>query len=143
MVLKEINNAGQYVRQNPKVFFRTGVPSSAECAIQLAGDALIEGGRNVGILRHDCWWIVGADQDWLVHPHMSAEELFEKLVPFPKAGDNSVRSEILVGVFAPDLVIFLDGVGTSLRSKPVPNEVRELVSSRPDWRRVIAFQSID
>jgi hypothetical protein len=143
MALKEINNAAQYVRQNPKIFFRTGVPSSAECAIQLAGDALIEGGRNVGILRHDGWWIVGADQDWLVHPQMSADELFERLVAFPKAGDNSVRSEILVSVFAQDLAMFLDGVDTSLRGKPAPNEVREIVNNRSEWRRVIAFQWTD
>jgi len=143
MVLKQIRDATQYVRQNPKLFFRTGIPSGNECALQLAGDALILGGRNVGILRHDTWWIVGADEDWLVHPQLSTEDLFARLVAFPEAGDNSVRSEILVSVFAQDVVLFLDRIGTSLRGKPIPNVVSEIVANRSEWRRAISFQWID
>jgi hypothetical protein len=66
---------------------------------------------------------------------------FQQIVPFPEAGANSMRSEILLSAFAEvTITIGPEGcseiVGHVDRNDPVWAEMKK----RKQWRRVIAFR---
>ena len=128
-----------YVRSNPERFFRLGVPSGVEIAKALVGNALLLGASELSVLRLGSWWMVCGNVDWIGEG--SDETAFSKIVPFPEAGDNSMRAEILATAFCSAVITSSDGL-KKVVSGSVPdgdNIWRELPSSRK-WRRVVAFQ---
>ena len=59
----------------------------------------------------DTWWVVVADVDWLASAGRPLSELFSTIVPFPGAGDNSMRSEVLLGAFAEQVLTWCGNDG--------------------------------
>ena len=91
-----------WVRENPGMIFRAKRFTPVEAALLIAAGPLANGSRDVRVTRHDGWWIVAADQDWLTPPLDTA--VFERLVPQPEAGPNSLYWEIVLTVHASDLL---------------------------------------
>ncbi len=129
----------EHIRANPRLYLNSEGTDPAELATRLAGDALTLGATRTLVVHHDDWWLVAADFDWIKSPAISIRELFNRVIPFPEAGVNSMRSEVLVSAFADDVVTsnggsseVLKGVSAGHESLSVPND--------PSWARVVAFR---
>lgn len=100
-----ILNAVEHIRAHPELYLPEGRPDSASLARRLAGDAFFLGATFAGILSSNGWWFVVADKDWLgVSTGETADA--SRIVPFPEAGPNAVRTEALLSAFAEEVVAF-------------------------------------
>jgi hypothetical protein len=97
----------EYIRSKPEMY----LPASAEAigtklAELLLVDALALGAEDVRIARSGEWYAVAADFDWLKHGKdvLGISELFERAIPLPEAGVNSIRHEVVVAAFACDVL---------------------------------------
>jgi hypothetical protein len=130
----------EFIRQQPERFlFRV---CGDELAEHLVGDASILTNRPVTLLRQDCWWIIAGEQDWLTtSPWATEEELFTRIVPFPEAGANSMRAEVLLAAFATDIVTMKQGNPRVIKGAIAADaEIWKSMKSRPEWQRVVAFR---
>jgi hypothetical protein len=128
--------AADYVRRNVSRFFASGRFTPQEAAGHLVLEALLCGARRVEAQRAGPWWVVRGDVDWLTPP--LDEEAFGALVPFLEGGPNASRSEILVAVFATDVVV--DGHGGKRVIKGEADSELEAVLSDGSWARSVAFR---
>ena len=135
-------NALEHIRSHLGLYFPGGHPSPAHIANRLVGDALILGARRTLVVHDGEWWIVAADIDWLGSSGMDLPRLFTSIVSFPEAGENSMRSEVLLGAFAEDIVTWTnDFQDRTLLRGPV-HAARDI--PRPPgnlpWSRVLTFR---
>ncbi|MGH3851513.1 MAG: hypothetical protein ACRDRT_17780 [Pseudonocardiaceae bacterium] len=141
----------EFARMHPENFFWPSViPNPEQIAERLARTALILKVCPIQIDRFEEWWIVAAQRDWLqievrrydgIPGNYHVNELFDNYVPFPIAGPNSVRGEIIVKAFARDVVIYgLEGEVTIQGECPKLQFLRDYVRSAYHSFRVIAFQ---
>lgn len=61
--------------------------------------------------------MISAQEDWLDHETLTIEQLFEKIVPTPEQGDNSMRGEIIAAAFASDISTFDGQAWTCIRGE--------------------------
>ena len=104
------------------------------------------GAANTVLLSVDQWSVVAADDDWFAAARYPVPEnlLFERLIPFPEMGQNCTRPEVLVGVFARDIVMRKNAVvllakGTVAEADPI----QRLLQSSASWCRAIAFRGVE
>ena len=136
--LQPLEDAIAYVRKHQQLFFLAGNATPLACALDLLGDAVSLGANNTAILRRDSWWIVSADIAWLSHDKHSLRYLFTHLVPFPEAGDNSTRSEVLVSAFAKDVAVEMEGIIQQVIGQDHPFD-RDDVNAT-NWECIVAFR---
>jgi hypothetical protein len=115
MTVTPLTDATEYIRKHIDLFFRSGTANALECATCLASDAFILGATETRILRRNDWWLVAANCDWLSHETLEPATLFARMIPFPQAGPNSIRSEILVGTFALEIALYTETNRTVIR----------------------------
>lgn len=137
--LQVFNDPYALIRKRPEMFIRE--VSGPELAERIAGDALRLTGGPVTMLRTGPWWVIAAQTDWLAkEPESSVEDLFSRPVPFPQAGDNSIRGEVVLAAFADPLVTYTRELGQVIKGKvPKDEPIWGLLKSNPDWKRVVAF----
>jgi hypothetical protein len=129
-----------WVRSHPEIFFRHSTPDAIEISRLLVRDALILGADEIGVRRKSQWWIVGSRFDWLASAEMPTAELFRRLLPFPAAGQNESRAEVVVAAFAESFAAMSrerpeDAVGDdAARAIAV-----EALQEQPQWNRCIVF----
>jgi hypothetical protein len=86
-----------YLRDNSGRFFRNVEFDPVEMAEMIAGEAIRAGANNVHIFRRNHWLLIDSDMDWL----REVESIvFDKIVPFPGAGPNSMFAEVLLMAFS-------------------------------------------
>ena len=94
-----------HIRSNREIYLPAIGDVSIYLAQRLSSDAMVLGANEVDVARAGEWWTVSADTDWLAKPcECAVEKLFNQVIPFPQAGPNSMRSEILLTAFARDVV---------------------------------------
>jgi hypothetical protein len=142
-MVNSIDDAYAYVRRNVELFFRSGQPSALECATALANDAILLGSTEVHLARVDDWWLVSANQDWLVQGDHAVEALFQRMWPFKEAGVNSIRSEVLIGAFAAKIVLLTPSTRVVLRGDVRDGEGLETRLAPYAWRRAVAYRMND
>lgn len=131
----------EHIRTHPEMYLPESHPEPARLAERLAIDSLLLGASRTETARRGRWWVVAADADWLrAQTDLPVTELFQRVVAFAKAGVNSMRSEVLLGVFAEGVVTAgADGRHVIKGHVPEEDEVWDcLTDSR--WRRVVAFR---
>ena len=104
-MLKAIN-AIQHIRDHPRMYLPDGKVSGEYLLSQLVLDALFLGVRDIRVQHINEWWLIGSSADSF--PEDSGEQLitlFTQVVPFPEAGVNSMRTEVLLTAFAQDVII--------------------------------------
>jgi len=102
MDILTLDDAVEHVRSKPDMYLGGGARPDV-IAQAIVGDALVLGAGRVLVLRHGPWWAVAADADWLTAPCRFPSlppECFRRIVPFPEAGVNCMRHEILATAFA-------------------------------------------
>ena len=91
------------IRKRPDMYLGTDVVSPSAIALRLQDDAKLLGARETTVREFQDWTIVSGDIDWLslgAGAPSDSQVLFENVFPFPEAGVNSFRGEILVAAFA-------------------------------------------
>ncbi|MBI3971022.1 MAG: hypothetical protein HY332_07005 [Chloroflexi bacterium] len=98
------------------MFFRSGRFSPEAAAVELVGEALLCDVLDVTVERLGDWWIVSSSQDWL--SAADVEKVFRRIVPFPEAGPNSMRAEVLLAAFCRDVVTQGSGRRLAIAGSP-------------------------
>jgi hypothetical protein len=111
----------------------------------IANEAVIlSEGKYVTSLQKGNWWIIASEVDWLrkgspKYLPSTDNEAFTKIFPLPEAGQNSIRSEVLLIAFAKDVVTVLDSTVTVIKGK-LSNDIQSLLlSEKRKWKRIVAF----
>lgn len=129
-----------WVTRNPGMFFP---PDGRFDVIRLLGwvmaDVLALGGGDCQIAQRDGWWFVTSDADWLVHD-LGLQELFVRVVVAPAHGDHSMRAELLVNVFAQDVLAFSAGQITRIKGCSPDGGLVESLLRQSSARGMIAFR---
>jgi hypothetical protein len=131
-----------HVRAHPEMYLMSDRPDGASLAARLAGDALLLGAGKTLVVHDDRWWAVAADVDWLSTSAsgLPLAELFARIIPLPEAGVNSMRSEVLIGAFAEQIVTWGENdpkrvmKGSEVESGRLASSVADSI-----WKRVVAF----
>ena len=136
-MLKTINPL-EHIRAHPELYFSTGHPDPSELATRLAADALsLNASRTIAIHQGPIW-AVAADVDWLASAPVPIQSLFERIVPFPQSGVNSMRSEVLIAAFAQYVETWCGEEHHLL--KGAQRDTLKISSLLPgEWKRVIIF----
>jgi hypothetical protein len=140
--MQTMDNAVDYIRQHRAMFLRTKETTPIELVERILGDALYSGASECTVLRQRDWWIIASTTDWLSgHADHVPEELFQKIVAMPEAGQNAMRGEVLLTAFAQH-VITATPYGCMVISGDVSSddEVWHIVSLSQKWQRMIAFR---
>ncbi len=127
-----------HIRANPQMYLRGGNADPVDLARQIAGDAIYLGAKRAQIINVNGWLLVAADVDWMKGSEI--QEIFSQVVPFPKAGVNSMRSEVLLSAFARD-IFTADSTGHVVIKGTAPNDPEVYRAAKEEnWARVIAFR---
>ncbi len=142
MEIHNIDDAVAFVRSHPEMFLRDGVLRADELASNLVSEAAILGVFPITVDRINGWWVVAAEEDWLAKENeCSAEVTFNRVVPFPKAGANSMRAEILLTSFASNVVTCTGGKKVLIKGdKSALDEIEPTLINRYAKHRVVAFR---
>jgi hypothetical protein len=128
-----------HVRSHPEMYLPDGEADPFKVAARLEADAVASGAKRTFTAHRDGRWIVAADTDWLAAAGVAPRELFRRLVPSPRGGRNTFRSEVLLGAFA-DAVVTWSGENV----EPIQGDHATLLDLRDElpgaWQRAIAFR---
>lgn len=131
-----------FIRKRPSMFARSIPVSGAELAANIIAEALLLTHGQVTASRADAWWVVTSDVDWIAgESDHAVEDAFSRILPLPQAGPNSMRGEVLLTAFARDVVtqdIYSRCVIKG--STQADDAVWAMLTSRPDWKRIVAFR---
>ena len=127
------------------MYLAQGSVKAADLAIRIVTEILCTT-RYVVMTQHsDSWWIIACEEDWLgSRAEGSAEEFFRRIVPSPKVGVNAFYGEVLLTVFADDVI-----TATSSEVVLVKGSVSEidpiwsLIGALPERKRVVAFRVLN
>lgn len=125
--------AFDHVLRNQERFFRGGVYTPQELAGLISLEPLLLGASELSVVSSDGWISVYADVDWLD----GLAEVFDRLVPLPVVGPNSVTSEYLAVVFSSGVVS-----ATMDNMQIIKGESHGPLAGRLSgkWRRAVAFR---
>lgn len=142
MEIKIIDDAVSYVKRRSELFLGSNLPNDIGLLRWLLTDILVLGGQEIGVKRYEDWWLVGSNTDWLrPPPGLSLQDMFSRIIPLPQAGDNSMRSEILLAAFCEEVVVsgsdgdlIIKGGGEKIEG------LRSFISTACPFERVVAFR---
>ena len=130
-------DAFEWVRSRPQQFFGRDRPDAVHLLAYLMADVVELGKGECLIRRSGPWWIIGSDFDWLTNVSCAVSELFRRVVPAPQHGEHSMRGEVLVGAFCPDISV----VGADGLVRIAGNEPEEAVLLKTaGMKRAIVFR---
>jgi hypothetical protein len=124
------------IRHNPPRYLGARLPTSPFMASALVQDALLCGIKDVRVQSYESWTSVCANEDWII-PNIkwerppTYEHVFRTLIPFPQAGPNSFRAEVLVAAFSSDLSVVQSKSVTTCVGETPPEGVLSRLGSMP------------
>jgi hypothetical protein len=134
--LNPVEPATERIRRSPSRYLGSRLPTSPFMASALVQDALLCGITEIRVAQHDNWTSVSANEDWII-PHIKWERplnydhVFRTLIPFPQAGPNSFRSEVVVAAFSTDLSVLLGAAMCTCVGTAPPDSVLEKLGPMP------------
>ncbi|QDU93361.1 hypothetical protein [Lignipirellula cremea] len=135
----QIVNPLEHIREHPEIYLEDGANvtgSSLMC--RLLADVLVNNNCQVVIQRLESWWIIGSDVDWA---GTAQNQVFYTIVPFPQAGQNCFHAEVLLTVFARDVVVFSGNSHTVIvGATSVSEEILNFRRNLPFLNRMIGFR---
>jgi hypothetical protein len=100
-------DAVAWVRARPQQFFPSGTPEPVYLLAYAMADVVGLSAGSCTIRRHEDWWIIGSEVDWLRHDEYTPTDLFSHVVPAPSHGQHSMRAEVILSAFATNIWIIL------------------------------------
>lgn len=102
--LKVIGNPLEVLRKSPSMYVGEA-PRGPTLSARVMRDLILLDALPARVTRHDDWWIISADKDWLALDDGSiSKRPFFHIVPFTAAGHAAFRSEVLLTAFSHALV---------------------------------------
>jgi hypothetical protein len=92
------NNALEFIRSHPELFFPDGIPDPLVCTQCVVGEIIASGGTDISIRRAAEWWLVTSAIDWFMNLDLSL--LFQQFIPLPQLARNASRFEVVVAAYA-------------------------------------------
>ncbi len=117
-----------WVRSRPQQFFPPGPIAAVQIAAYVMADVMLLGGESCVVRRFGDWWIVAGERNWLQHETIDVEALFRRVVPDPRQGNHSMRSEIIVAAFATQVSAISDGRVYPVKGLPPSGECVSVAS---------------
>ena len=129
------------IRAHPEMYLPWGLSDGDSLALRLADDAMATTGLAIS-LRAGEWWGVASEADWIgLSKARGVSDYFERIIPFPEAGPNSMRAGILVAAFAEDVVTWDETAETLVKGRAEAlGPMLELRRRHPEWKRLVAFR---
>lgn len=130
-----------FIKNNPDRFLRHN-NLGLELTTNIVGDALLLVNEPITALNQSKWWIVSCESDWLMNTSdYTVEEIFSRIIPLPEAGQNSMRSEILLTAFANDVVTILGKEITVIKGS-LDTQNKQLFDLKNNnlTKRIVAFR---
>jgi hypothetical protein len=130
------------LRGHPEMFLPYKMLSGATLCAAVVSDALIVVVGEVVATHLHKWWLVSSECDWLpVTDEAGIKALFSQITPFPEAGVNSMRCEVVLMAFA-DVLLTSSPSGTfCLKGSVDPDDpIWKVIAARRSSKRTIAFQ---
>jgi hypothetical protein len=136
----QATDALEHIRRHPDLYLPGGRLDPSDLATRIAYDALTLGATRAMTAHQNHWWAVAADVDWLDSAPVNRTQLFQRIVPFPRAGENSMRSEALIGALADHIVVWGPTGADLIKGNDADlDSVRGMLKD-PVWVRVVAFR---
>lgn len=140
----KVLKGAEVIRRRPEMYFGSNGPTPESISSRILNDALVLGSKFATVKCIDNWWVVSAEIDWLSIGGASRTDfksLFNRMIPFPEAGVNSIRSEVFAGVYSS--VILLGGTAGSILIKGESSDEEEfgkVTSSIYPRKRILGFK---
>ena len=128
------------ILRSPKMYLGgEGKPSGELLAARLMHTLILLDALPAQVSRSDSWWIIRSDKDWLLTED-AVLQAFTRILPFPEAGVNAMRDEVLLTAFA-DAVVIIGSTGVQWIKEAHANFAlpAEVESANPGQGRVVAF----
>jgi hypothetical protein len=88
--------AWHIIRLKPHLYV-SGKPFGLHMTLHLVRDLLVEGANGIDVMRSANWWLIRSGMDWLCDQSGEVTlEPFSMIIPFPKAGIEGMRSEVVI-----------------------------------------------
>ena len=140
--LKIVEGAITLIRKNSSMYAGER-PWGPAFAASLVRDLVFLDALPAHVEKYGEWWVVSSEKDWLATPCGTTSLVpFSRIVPFPKAGQNCHRSEILLSALADCVVTFGSEGPTWIVGDHDRNPLPPQLSSNPlraGWRRSVAY----
>jgi hypothetical protein len=130
-----------FIKNHPERFLRQN-NLGLELSTNIVGDALLLVDEPVTAQKQNEWWIVSCESDWIINQsNYTVEETFSRIIPFPEAGQNSMRSEVLLPAFAKDVITILGKEITVIKGDFNSQDKQSFDSDNDNLtKRVVAFR---
>lgn len=139
MQIKKIDSLS-YVVAHPEIFISPGAQLLHELTSKVAADLVVLESTPFTVSIHSGWRVVASKNNWLLKNNLlPLKDLFSTLVPFPEAGQNSNRSEILLNAYCQDVLVYNDGEFTEIKGK-MDSDIRDHVISNYQDQTFLAFR---
>lgn len=100
----QIVDGRDWTKRHPESLFLAGVATPMALVAHVIHDIVYQGGEaTVG--RSGEWWWVRSNIEWMHHEKLPKQALFQRIVPAPYLGVNSMRSEVILSCYAKDIVL--------------------------------------
>ncbi len=138
-------SAIEHIRSKPEMYLPAGASSVGTKLVGLLlVDSLALGIHDVQIVRNKDWYAIAADSDWLRRGKyaLNIVDLFDRLVPLPEAGINSIRHEVVVAAFACDVLTSVQDETVIVKSSDDKNALADglALCNRLLPMRAVAFR---
>ncbi len=130
-----------HIRRHPKMYLQSDTAKGSELASLLVGEILVVTGEQAEVSHESAWWVVASRCDWLdLQAGTTLKDMFTKIIPFPRAGVNSMRREVLLTAFARD-VVTRDFESSCIKGDVASHDlIWPLMWRDKEWQRVVAFR---
>jgi hypothetical protein len=115
MTIHVLDDPLGWVASHPERWFHSGHVNAVELVQSLSADALLSGAHDVVVQQDRDVWVVASSMNWLLVPSVSIPELFVRIVAHAGAGPNSMRGEVLLNAFCPEIVAVVSGATTFMK----------------------------
>ncbi|HSX83789.1 MAG TPA: hypothetical protein VLE50_00225 [Cellvibrio sp.] len=138
MQLKTVNPL-DYVKANPGLFFNYDDRRMQELVTKVVTDALSVSACPIVVDSVGAWHVVASSKNWLGKTSENdILKMFNTLIPNPAAGRNASRSEVLLNVFATNVIVFVGGATILVKGR-VDSEVFSETRSKYNGFNFVLF----
>ena len=140
-----IPSVKEWARSHSSFFFSDGIVTATGLVKQLREGAAALGARTIETSGVEGWSIVASSEDWFANARLPLPEnfVFENLTPFPELGQNCVRPEAVMAMFAEDIVVASSSSSPIVHGAVSPHDaIYKVLQGKRTWSRLVAFRGV-
>lgn len=126
----------QHIQKYPQMYIGSNELNAQYLVTELLTDAKLLGIKEAEYFSFANWHLIKAESNWIIKNTLGItliEDIFNRIIPFPEAGVNSIRSEVIITAFASDVFVWYQESLTVIKgNKPNP-ELVDLLFLQPKF----------